>query len=82
MRDPAEFTVSLRQLRVAADILIEEYEHLHHTGQFTDPELAAAALHELDGMVTTLALAGLDKVSYDGSHINELLRRGGLKEES
>ena len=68
--------VSLRQLRVTSSLLIEEYERLQRTGQFENPQLAAAALHEVDQMVTSLALAGLDRVRYDGSHVNELLRRG------
>lgn len=68
--------VSLRQLRVSADLLIKSYEELHRTGQMSEPELAAAALYEVDSMVTSLAVAGLDRVRYDGSHINELLRRG------
>jgi len=71
--------IGLRQLRVASALLIDEYERMQRTGQFENPQLAAAALHEVDRMVTFLAVAGLDKVRYDGSHVNELLRRG--KEE-
>lgn len=77
MSDPDRaLDVSLRQLRVASEILIDEYERAQKTGQFENPQLAAAAMHEVDRMVTYLALAGLDKVRYDGSHVNELLRRG------
>lgn len=77
MSDPDRaLDVSLRQLRVASAILIDEYERAQKTGQFENPQLAAAAMHEVDRMVTYLALAGLDKVRYDGSHVNELLRRG------
>lgn len=77
MSDPDRaIDVSLRQLRVASAILIDEYERAQKTGQFENPQLAAAAMHEVDRMVTYLALAGLDKVRYDGSHVNELLRRG------
>lgn len=72
----AALDVSVRQLRVASELLIEEYERMVRTGQFENPQLAAAALHEVDRMVTSLALAGLEKVRYDGSHVNELLRRG------
>lgn len=71
--------VSLRQLRVASALLVDEYENVQRTGQFQNSQLAAAALHEVDRMVTSLGVAGLDKVRYDGSHVNELLRRG--KEE-
>lgn len=72
--------ISIRQLRVASALLVDEYERVQRTGQFENPQLAAAALHEVDQMITSLAVAGLDKIRYDGSHVNELLRRG--KEES
>lgn len=72
--------ISIRQLRVASALLVDEYERVQRTGQFENPQLAAAALHEVDRMITSLAVAGLDKIRYDGSHVNELLRRG--KEES
>lgn len=72
--------ISLRQLRVASALLIDEYERMHRTGQFENPQLAAAALHEVDRMVTSLGVAGLDRVRYDGSHVNELRRRGEEEE--
>lgn len=72
--------ISIRQLRVASALLVDEYERVQRTGQFENPQLAAAALREVDQMITSLAVAGLDKIRYDGSHVNELLRRG--KEES
>lgn len=72
--------ISIRQLRVASALLVDEYERVQRTGQFENPQLAAAALSEVDQMITSLAVAGLDKIRYDGSHVNELLRRG--KEES
>lgn len=72
--------ISLRQLRVASALLIDEYERVQKTGQFENPQLAAAALHEVDQMVTSLGVAGLDKVRYDGSHVNELRRRGEEEE--
>lgn len=72
--------ISIRQLRVASALLVDEYERVQRTGQFENPQLAAAALREVDQMITFLAVAGLDKIRYDGSHVNELLRRG--KEES
>jgi hypothetical protein len=68
--------VSLSLLRVASEMLVREYEKVQKTGQFDNPQLAAAALHEVDQMVTSLAVAGLDRVRYDGSHVNELIRRG------
>lgn len=72
--------ISIRQLRVASALLVDEYERVQRTGQFENPQLAAAALREVDQMITSLAVAGLDKIRYDGSHVNELLRHG--KEES
>lgn len=72
--------ISIRQLRVASALLVDEYERVQRTGQFENPQLTAAALREVDQMITSLAVAGLDKIRYDGSHVNELLRRG--KEES
>lgn len=72
--------ISLRQLRVASVLLIDEYERVQKTGQFENPQLAAAALHEVDQMVTSLGVAGLDKVRHDGSHVNELRRRGEEEE--
>jgi hypothetical protein len=72
--------ISLRQLRVASALLIDEYERVQKTGQFENPQLAAAALHEVDRMVTSLGVAGLDKVRYDGGHVNELRRRGEEEE--
>jgi hypothetical protein len=68
--------VSLSLLRVASEMLVREYEKVQKTGQFDNPQLAAAALHEVDQMVTSLAVAGLDRVRYDGSHVNELIRQG------
>jgi hypothetical protein len=68
--------VSLSLLRVASEMLVREYEKVQKTGQFDNPQLAAAALYEVDQMVTSLAVAGLDRVRYDGSHVNELIRRG------
>jgi hypothetical protein len=68
--------VSVRQLAVASALLVKEYENVHRTGQFDDPQLAAAALREVDQMVTSLMVAGLDRVRYDGSHVKMLLDMG------
>lgn len=68
--------LNLRQIRVSFEVCISAYEQVTRTGMIEEPQLAAAALASLDDMVTSLALAGLDKVRYDGSHVNELLRRG------
>lgn len=72
--------VNVRQFRVASDVLAKEYENVHRAGQFDDPRLATDALQEVDQMVTSLLLAGLDKVRYDGSHINRLLDMGREQE--
>lgn len=69
-------TLSLRQYRVAFETVIEAFEQVRRTGQIEQPQLASAALVELDELVTSMMLVGLDKVRYDGSHVNELLRRG------
>jgi len=82
MSEKSALDISIRQLKVASALLIEEYERVQRTGQFQDPQLAAAALHEVDSMVTSLAVAGLDRVRYDGSHVNRLIRQGEEMERS
>lgn len=68
--------VSIRQLAVASALLVRECERVHRTGEFENPQLAAAALQEVDQMITTLMVAGLDRVRYDGSHVKKLLAMG------
>lgn len=82
MNDQRRLQVEVRQLKVAFEVLTVAYEELHSTGEMSNPRLAAAALHEVDRMVTSLGVAGLDRMSYDGSHVNELMRRGVEKEQA
>ncbi len=76
MTSDEALAVGLCQLKASFAVLIKAYEEVQRTGQFREPQLAAAALINIDSMVTSLAVAGLDRVGYDGSHVNELLRLG------
>lgn len=76
MGELAPFEIAVRQLRVASEVLINAYKELHETGEMREPQLAAAALREVDTMVNSLGIAGLDRVRFDGRHVNELIRRG------
>ena len=68
--------LNVRQLRVAFEVMLKAYQEFHRTGQVEERQLAAAALTDIESMVTSLSIAGLDRAGYDGSHVNELLRRG------
>lgn len=74
---------NLRRLKVDFLVLLQAYEDVQRSGEIQDPQLAAAAFADIENLVTRLKMAGIDEVSYDGSHVKELLRRGnGLVEGS
>ena len=68
--------IGLRQLKVSFLVALQAYEDVQRLGEIQDPRLAAAAFADIESMVTRLKKAGIDEVAYDGSHVNELLRRG------
>lgn len=79
--EPPFFEAAIRQLRASSEVLINAYKELHETGEMTEPQLAAAALRDVDAMVNRLGIAGLDRVGFDGSHVKELIRRGRTEGE-
>lgn len=67
---------NLRQLKVSFLVILRAYEDVQRTGEIPEIPLAAAAFADIENMITRLKTAGIDEAAYDGSHVNELLRRG------
>lgn len=63
-----------RMLRMAsaAHALIEAYGEVLVNSEAHDPELAAAALVQLDGLITEMSVAGFDGLPYSGAAVNRL----------